>query len=179
MNPTIHDPRALVSGGSGCWCDSPRRGVRCFWGSHMDVNTECWKPIRGMNGYWISSLGRIRGPRRIRRPRYSPNGYDNANIRGQEHMVHRLVLEAFCGPSMGRDCDHIDGNPRNNKLSNLRWLTRSENVLAGKQHRRLLVDEVHFIRSSKLSAVELSLLIGCSAQTILNARSGRTHEGCE
>lgn len=27
----------------------------------------------------------------------------------------------------GTECAHLDGNPRNNRLSNLRWVTSSEN----------------------------------------------------
>ena len=42
--------------------------------------------------------------------------------------VHRLVLETFVGPCPpGMECRHLDGNPQNNKLENLKWGTRSEN----------------------------------------------------
>lgn len=44
-------------------------------------------------------------------------------------MVHRLVCEAFNGPSPGDDyiVDHIDANRANPSASNLRWLTKSGN----------------------------------------------------
>jgi len=45
-----------------------------------------------------------------------------------ECLVHRLVLKTFvgsCPDSM--ECRHLDSNPANNKLSNLKWGTRAEN----------------------------------------------------
>lgn len=44
--------------------------------------------------------------------------------------VHRLVLTAFVGPRpAGMQCCHCDGNPLNNRLSNLRWDTPSANQM--------------------------------------------------
>lgn len=43
-------------------------------------------------------------------------------------LVHRLVLEAFKGPAkFGQECCHRDGDRLNNRLTNLRWGSRSEN----------------------------------------------------
>lgn len=48
-----------------------------------------------------------------------------------EHAVHRLVALAFHGPrpSSGHVVDHIDTNRHNNRVENLRWVTRLENIL--------------------------------------------------
>ncbi len=45
--------------------------------------------------------------------------------------VHRIVATAFLGepPSKSHVVDHIDTNRRNNRLENLRWLTKLENIL--------------------------------------------------
>jgi len=52
------------------------------------------------------------------------NGTSN-NMR----QVHRLVLEAFVGPCPeGMECCHNDGDPFNNKLTNLRWDTHVGNM---------------------------------------------------
>lgn len=50
---------------------------------------------------------------------------------GRKHFaVHLLVLNAFTGPSpKGMECRHFpDRNPGNNRVSNLRWGTRSQNM---------------------------------------------------
>jgi len=48
---------------------------------------------------------------------------------GRRDFVHRLVLEAFVGPCPGgMECRHLDGDPTNNRLDNLRWGTRKENM---------------------------------------------------
>ena len=42
--------------------------------------------------------------------------------------VHRVVAECFiANPNSSPEVNHIDGNKRNNKFSNLEWVTSSEN----------------------------------------------------
>ena len=42
--------------------------------------------------------------------------------------IHRLVLEAFLGPSpVGYETNHRDGNKSNNSIENLEWVTPLEN----------------------------------------------------
>ena len=46
-------------------------------------------------------------------------------------MVSRLVAEAFCAnpdPENARTVDHIDGDTKNNKADNLRWLSFADNM---------------------------------------------------
>lgn len=45
-------------------------------------------------------------------------------------FAHRLVLHHFIGPCPpGKECHHIDHNRLNNHVSNLKWVTHSENIL--------------------------------------------------
>lgn len=45
--------------------------------------------------------------------------------------VHRIVATAFLGPAPSEQyvVDHIDTNRQNNRIENLRWLTKLENIL--------------------------------------------------
>lgn len=52
------------------------------------------------------------------------------NGKMKEYRVHRLLLETFVGPPpKGMMCRHLDSNPENNVLKNLKWGTNRENQL--------------------------------------------------
>lgn len=66
-------------------------------------------------------------------------------------MVHTLVARTFLGPRPpGQDVRHLDGNPCNNRVDNLAYGTRTENILdvyrIGGSWRALSVDQVQDIR---------------------------------
>lgn len=47
----------------------------------------------------------------------------------KQYYLHRLLWEAFIGEiPEGYEIDHIDGNPSNNVLQNLRIVTHKENM---------------------------------------------------
>ena len=59
------------------------------------------------------------------------------DLKAKSKLVHRLVAEAFLGPRPEKnDVDHIDGDRTNNMLLNLRYLTRSGNILARNERLR-------------------------------------------
>lgn len=47
---------------------------------------------------------------------------------GKWFMAHRLVLITFKGDKAGCEVNHIDHDKQNNNLSNLEWVTHSENI---------------------------------------------------
>jgi hypothetical protein len=59
------------------------------------------------------------------------NGYKKVVIKHKHYFVHRLIFLINHG-YMPDLIDHIDGNPLNNKIENLRKATRAENALNSK-----------------------------------------------
>ena len=58
-------------------------------------------------------------------------------------LVHRIVAQAFIDNSENKpEVDHIDGNPRNNRADNLRWVTSKENNNNTVTKQRL-IDAIH------------------------------------
>jgi hypothetical protein len=106
---------------------------------------ERWLPVVGYeSAYQVSDQGNVRSVTRVttngRRRRgvdlkpipLPPRGYLLVNLwwanRKRMLLIHRLVLTAFVGPQpIGMEALHGDGDTANNRLSNLRWGTHSEN----------------------------------------------------
>ena len=79
-----------------------------------------------------SNLGRIRTTKGIKTyGQNRPDGYMKVGIKGKMWQVHVLVCTAFHGVSPGNDktVDHIDRVRDNNRASNLRWASRSEQMM--------------------------------------------------
>jgi len=56
-------------------------------------------------------------------------GYYSVRIGGKKHMNHRIIWELHNGPiPEGYVIDHIDRNPGNNRIENLRLATRQQNA---------------------------------------------------
>lgn len=123
---------------------------------------EIWKPVVGYEGtYEVSNFGNVRSLDREvphgrypgviqkvksvkRPPRMQPNGYWYVSLRKprghrKHHLLHRVVLMAFVGPPPeGHEANHKDLDKSNNRLSNLEWVTPSENQYHHNQMRRNL-----------------------------------------
>lgn len=112
--------------------------------------SERWRPVPGYHGaYEVSDQGRVRswkvyrgkpGPRILKGvPKVEGHlnvGLVDAEGRVRFRMIHALVLEAFVGPrpEWAEESRHLDGDPANNALANLRYGTRSENQLDSVRH---------------------------------------------
>ncbi len=73
------------------------------------------------------------------KPSSSRAGYQFVRVRGAKgavsRNVHRLVLEAFVGRRPeGMQCRHLNGNPQDNRLCNLKWGTPKENAADKRVH---------------------------------------------
>lgn len=111
--------------------------------------------------------------------------------------IHRLLMAVFVGtPPPRHEVNHLDGDKTNNQLSNLEYVTRSQNIrhaiaTLGHYHgvshslAKLNDEAVRFIRSSTLSKRELAEKFGVTTGTINCVIKGKTwkhvssNEGCE
>lgn len=94
-----------------------------------EIPSEEWRQT-AFDGYWVSSLGRVRGRRgTILRPWSTKHGHLAVECgKNGNQSVHALVCEAWHGPKPeGMWVGHRDGDPKNNVPTNLRWVTPSEN----------------------------------------------------
>lgn len=104
---------------------------------------EAWKPIPRFKGaYEVSSIGRVRSlvyknkqccklrnePRIISQHKNN-GGYFSCIIRNKTYRPNRLVLEAFVGECPnGMEAAHLNGVKDDNRLENLKWVTKKENA---------------------------------------------------
>lgn len=123
--------------------------------THIQDQAEIWKPIPGWEGYYeVSDRGHVRSALRVAirgngapqtiRPRVL-KAFSTATLHlyvklyrdgeGAPAGVHRLVMAAFVGPCPdGMEVCHSNGDPSDNRLSNLRYGTRSDNIRDSVMH---------------------------------------------
>ena len=92
-----------------------------------------WQPIetapKDGRKWQVSSEGYIRVNGRRRKTYTSSKGYTKTTMGGRSVSVHRLVAEAFIpNPENKPEVNHINGDKEDNRLANLEWCTRSENM---------------------------------------------------
>jgi hypothetical protein len=113
------------------------------WFSTETLEGEEWKDIEGYNGnYKISSYGRVLSKgRKIESDKRSSfdiqekilkchyyNSYVKVKLNDKLISVHRLVAKAFIdNPENKSEVDHINTIKDDNRISNLRWVTSTEN----------------------------------------------------
>ena len=130
---------------------------------HPVAETEEWRAIPGHPGYEASSLGRVRsvdrwivtpGGRRwfhiggILRP--NPNARYHAVRLGYGKPMttaHVVVCETFHGPRPSRNHEvaHWNGDSMDNRATNLRWATRSQNALDRNRHGTMAIGPANYL----------------------------------
>ena len=156
---------------------------------------ETWKIIPGFENYKVSDMGRIKSSlrsKKILKPKVDKDGYRRLGLFNDKERkflyVHRLVLMSFVGmPLKNIQGCHNDGNPSNNKLSNLRWGTIKENYFdrykhgtdyIGSKHPKAKLTEkdvkeiLNKRKKSDLTHKEIGKLYGVKSSTICNICNG-------
>lgn len=92
------------------------------------------KTIKEFPSYTIFSDGKVFSEKRNRylKPSLNNSGYQtvsltDSNAKCKPRSVHSLVALAYLGEPEGLEIDHIDNDPTNNDVKNLRYVTESEN----------------------------------------------------
>ena len=116
----------------------------------MKEEKEVWKPIEGYEGlYQVSNMGRVKSlerkvwnckgrgyymtiHERIKKTSKDSWGYLRVALykdgKVKNHLIHRLVGQAFLENPMGYDeINHKDENKQNNCVDNLEWCSHSYN----------------------------------------------------
>jgi hypothetical protein len=155
---------------------------------------EEWRPVVGYEGlYEVSDTGGVRsvksGDVRYLSQFSSNGGYPCVMLVNRKARkcarVHLLVMGAFVGPRpQGMMCRHLNGDPRDARLVNLKYGTQSENEMdkrlhgtdnRGERHplARLSERDVLDIRYSGKPVRELAAAYGVSLSHVYNVRSGQ------
>ena len=166
---------------------------------------ETWRPVVDFEEYYeVSDRGRVRSLDRtlrdgrvkigrVLKPNRLKDGYEQVSLcvdgRVNFMKVHRLVAMAFIQNEENKtDVNHRNGIKHDNRLENLEWVTKSENMkhaytflkippnrpwLGKKSIRRKLTDEqIRAIRSDKRTRTDIAKDYGVVMQTISNIKLG-------
>lgn len=147
----------------------------------IDINAQVYRVVgdrlerrkssRGNHGYMVHGFWR--------------------NNKGTTFYVHRLMLDAFIGPAgEGQEALHANGDPIDNRLENLSWGTRSQNVADAIKHgtatigskngaAKLKAQDIPTIvrmRAKGIRAEEIATRFEVCPQTIRRVLSGQTYK---
>lgn len=151
---------------------------------------EIWKVCTRNDNYMVSNLGNVLSIKNssLLKPWKHKSGHLYLKLgRGISHQVHHLVLEAFVGNRRKKEeCRHLDGNPENNKVENLQWGSRKENVddfrkHSGKYAKSKLTNEIalkiiNLSTGKRGERRNLAVEFGVSIHVINDMLLGRTYD---
>lgn len=167
---------------------------------------EIWKDVVGYEGlYKASNLGRVKSlPKKIlqfyTKEKILCNKVNRKNIKKHYYyvgllkngirknlMIHRLVAQSFIKNKFNcKTVNHKDGDKLNNNVSNLEWMSLSDNHKHafsiglrdnhGNNHpgRKLFEKDIKYIRGSSLSNQKLGEMFNVTRQCVLRVKKKLT-----
>ena len=133
---------------------------------------EIWKPVKDFEDYYeISNLGRLkRLPDKLICENRRHGEYKYITLRVKNHTsrstsVHRLVAETFLGipkePNL--QVNHINEIKSDNRVTNLEWVTPSENISHGTRIDRFKKSKY---RPVKATSIDGTVVKYCESATL-------------
>ncbi len=158
---------------------------------------ESWKPIVGFEKYSVSDQGNVKRSNKILKPWFDKDNRAyvslSVNCKITKMLISRLVCLTWHGgpPTLKHQAAHWDGNSKNNKKSNLRWATQTENEQDKKRHGRWNhgakgskhrdarlheqdISEIRRLWGKGLSGPKIAIIYQVDNTTIYNIVKGRT-----
>lgn len=111
-------------------------------------------------------------------------------VKWRIYGVHQVVADAFLGPRPGKhEVRHLDGDPTNNRPSNLLYGTHAENEADKKVHgthktgvdhhqsrwTQSNIDEIFSMRKDRVRVIDVASHFGCTLSTIENVLYSRKY----
>ncbi|PXV62627.1 HNH endonuclease [Dysgonomonas alginatilytica] len=106
--------------------------------------------IPGFDNYYVTLDGKVfnLNTGKYLKPQKHPRGYLRvclyADLKPKMESIHRIVAKAYLSNPNNLPCVmHLDDNPKNNHVSNLRWATHQENMADRDSKDRQAKGELH------------------------------------
>lgn len=174
----------------------------------MEEEREIWLDIKGFRGYYqVSNFGRVKSLKRtvwdnrgcyrtvferILKPVSNGHGYLRVwlskNNKGKYYLIHQLVAQAFIQfvpeANTSYEVDHRNTERTDNRVSNLCFVTSSQNKLNPKTRERninkpkkskpvIAIDKVTGLIIEFPSTIEAERKLGISSSNICDCLKGR------
>ena len=146
---------------------------------------ELWKNIPNFKGYQASNLGRIKGKmNRVMTPHPDGNGYLRTGFRknGKSFTikVHQMIALTWVKGKTKERCEinHHNAKKHDNRVTNLKWVTRQENLEHARKHKLWVAHYGSENGNSKLKECDIYIIRDMVTQGFSSAAISKMYCVC-